>query len=92
MTLAEAAAFLRAPEDEIRKMADGAKLPARRVAGEWRFLKSALCAWLSQPEPVPVLSSKQRMRAVAGAWKDDETAEAMVEEIYRRRKQQTVGD
>lgn len=37
MMLAEAATFLRAPEDEIRKMAETAKLPARRVAGEWRF-------------------------------------------------------
>lgn len=94
MTLAEAAAFLRAPEDEIKKMADAAKLPARQIAGEWRFLKSALCDWLSEYEPTETKpkSSRDALIEMAGCWRDDETAEAMVEEIYRERKRHPVGE
>src|SRR5580658_6620251 len=67
MTLAEAADFLRATEDAIEKMAAAGKLPARRVGDDWRFLRSALCSWLSEcgasaPVKEP-LSSKQRMLA-----------------------------
>lgn len=51
MTLAEAAAWLRVPADGLRADAVAGRIPARLVAGEWRFNKPALVAWLSQPEP-----------------------------------------
>jgi excisionase family DNA binding protein len=95
MTLSEAAAFLRAPEDAVEKMADDGKLPARRVGSEWRFLRAALCSWLSQSGAAATvdepLSSKQRMLALAGVWKDDESVPDLIESIYRERKRNPVG-
>ena len=94
MTIAEAAAFLRAPEDTIEKMANAGKLPSRRVGDEWRFLRSALCGWLGQNgaahSEVP-LSSKQRMLALAGVWKEDESVPDLIDAIYRERKRNPVG-
>src|SRR5687767_490294 len=47
LTLAEAAALLRVSEDGLKGDADAGKLPGRFVAGEWRFSKTALLAWLA---------------------------------------------
>jgi hypothetical protein len=90
LTLAEAAALLRVPEEGLKTDAAAGRVPGRLVAGEWRFVRATLLAWLSQPEPSKK-SSKERMLAVAGMWKDDPTVDAMVEEIYRRRKANPVG-
>ena len=86
MTLAEAAAFLRAPEAVVEQMANEGKLPGRKVGVEWRFIQSALREWLSQSEAVPQLSSRGRMLAVGGAWKDDETFPQLIENIKANRK------
>jgi hypothetical protein len=94
LTLAEAAQFLRVSEDGLKADAVGGKVPGRVVAGEWRFNRAALLCWLghfeiksfpSGPEPTPK-SSKERILALSGVWKDDPTVDAMVEEIYRQRK------
>jgi excisionase family DNA binding protein len=82
LTLAEAAAYLRLPEAEVLRMVREQHLPARQVGTEWRFLKPAIRAWLSQPAP---RYSKEAQLAVIGSWKDDPDLEAMLEEIYRRR-------
>ena len=93
MTLAEAAAFLRVPEDGLKADAVKGRVPGRLVAGEWRFTKATLLAWFNEPETAaPKKSSKERMRALIGAWKDDPTVDAMVEEIYRKRKANMVGE
>jgi len=90
ITLAEAAAFLRVPEDGLKADAVVGRVPGRLVAGEWRFVKATLLAWLSEAEK-PAKSSKERMLALAGMWKDDPTVDAMVAEIYERRKENPVG-
>jgi excisionase family DNA binding protein len=46
LTLAEAASYLRVTEDALRELADRDAIPARRIAGDWRFLKRALADWL----------------------------------------------
>jgi excisionase family DNA binding protein len=46
LTPAEAAALLRIPETEIIVAAQAGDLPARQIAGEWRFARSALLRWL----------------------------------------------
>jgi hypothetical protein len=46
LTLAEAAAFLRVPEESLRALAVKNAVPAQEIAGEWRFLKRALADWL----------------------------------------------
>jgi excisionase family DNA binding protein len=48
LTLAEAAAYLRVGEEVLRQMVSEQALPARKVGGEWRFLRSALRDWLRQ--------------------------------------------
>jgi hypothetical protein len=50
LTLADAAAFLRVSESGLKVDAAAGRVPGRFVAGEWRFVKGTLFAWLSQPE------------------------------------------
>lgn len=82
LTLAEAAAYLRLPEDEVVRLVSDQGLPGRLSGTEWRFFKKAIQAWLSVPSPGP---SKEAQLAAAGAFKDDPDLEDIVEEIYRRR-------
>jgi excisionase family DNA binding protein len=46
LTLAEAAAFLRATEDALLALVAEDAIPAQKIGGEWRFLKRALADWL----------------------------------------------
>jgi excisionase family DNA binding protein len=82
LTLGEAAAYLRLPEDGVLRLVHEQALPARRLANEWRFLKAAIQQWLSTPPP---RGSKEAQLAAAGAFKDDPDLLAMVEDIYRKR-------
>lgn len=97
MTLSEAAAFLRLAEPVVQRLALNGRLPGRVVEGDWRFLRSALRIWLSGTDfpksaaPINQLSSKEQLLAVAGCLADDDTLEAMVEEIYRQRKRHPIG-
>jgi excisionase family DNA binding protein len=47
LTLREAAAYLRVPEEKVLRLADQREIPAQQVGGEWRFLKRALGYWLT---------------------------------------------
>ena len=49
LTLEEAAEYLRVPVEQIRVEAERGRLPGRRVGSEWRFVRTAIVAWL-QPE------------------------------------------
>jgi excisionase family DNA binding protein len=82
LTLAEAAAYLRLPEEELVRLTQMQDLPGRLAGAEWRFLKTAIQQWLSTP---PLKSSKEALMALAGSCKDDPDLEAIVEEAYRRR-------
>lgn len=82
LTLAEAAAYLRIAEADVVRMVYGQGLPGRQIGSEWRFLKSAVQDWLSNPPP---RSSKEALRAMAGAFKDDPFLEEIVREAYRQR-------
>lgn len=46
LTLAEAATLLRVGEDALVRLAEAGEVPGRRLAGEWRFSRAALLAWL----------------------------------------------
>jgi len=99
LTLAEAASFLRVPEEALKTDAVNGKVPGRLVGGEWRFSRIGLLDWLGECErkelPAGVESeqkySKERILSLFGIWKDDPTVDAMVEEIYRQRKANPVG-
>lgn len=49
LTLEEAATLLRSPRDAIESLATSGDLPGRQIAGEWRFSRRALLAWLGAP-------------------------------------------
>jgi excisionase family DNA binding protein len=46
LTLADAAAYLRVPEDAVLKLASDGMIPAQRIGGEWRFSRKALNDWV----------------------------------------------
>ena len=81
-TLAEAAAYLRVPEEKVLRMVREQELPARQVGAEWRFLKSAVQEWLGQR----LLKNKSKgIWAAAGSWKNDPYLDELLKEIYRSR-------
>lgn len=47
LTLAEAAQLLRIDAGELESLADQRQVPARRIAGQWRFNRQALLAWVN---------------------------------------------
>jgi len=53
MTLPEAAAFLRLEEAQLEQSAAKSEVPARRIAGQWRFSRAALLAWLDSAASLP---------------------------------------
>jgi excisionase family DNA binding protein len=79
LTLAEAAAYLRVSEEELRQSAGSQGLPGRQIGGQWRFSRSAIQDWLRG------LSMKERLLHSAGMWKDDPQVNEMLEEVYRQR-------
>lgn len=89
LTLAEAAAYLRLPEQDVVRMVHEQGLPARQVGLEWRFFKAAIQHWLSTGSPEPS-SSKENLLAWAGAFKDDPDLDAIVDEAMRQRGRQAV--
>lgn len=87
LTLSEAAAYLRLPETDVLRLVAEQALPGRRLANEWRFLKTAIQDWL-RTGPQPKANNEAWME-LAGAWKDDPYVEAELAEIYRRRGRST---
>ena len=53
LDLAEAAQLLRLPASTIEQLARDGRLPGRQLAGQWRFSRGALLAWLGQHETSP---------------------------------------
>lgn len=81
LTLAEAAAYLRVSEEALVGEIGPQAVPARRIGNEWRFLKSALNAWLSTSKPSP----KEAMLRMAGQFQDDPYLNEIVREAYEKR-------
>jgi excisionase family DNA binding protein len=50
LTLQEAAALLRLPQEAVRHRAAAGDLPGRLFGEEWRFGRAALLAWLADGE------------------------------------------
>jgi excisionase family DNA binding protein len=69
LTLSEAAAYLRLPEAEVMRLTREQDLPVRQAGSDWRFLLSAIRAWLSTGKPA--LSNKEAWMKLVGVWKDD---------------------
>jgi excisionase family DNA binding protein len=100
MTLSEAAAFLRVPTETLRADVIASRIPGRLVGDEWRFVRSALVAWLSQPEPPisrPARTGQElvehikRINAESPFRETEEETEAFLAKIYAARKADPVG-
>jgi excisionase family DNA binding protein len=88
-TLAEAAAYLRLSEAEVIRLVREQSLPARQLGEAWRFLRSAMQAWLSAPLAA---QKNQGIWGAAGVLKDDPFLDEMLSEIDRMRGRQTNQD
>jgi Helix-turn-helix domain len=84
LTLAEAAAYLRLPAAEVVGLVHAQGLPGRCIAGEWRFLKSAIQHWLASVSPTWEMRRAEILE-LAGKYRDDPDLESIVEDAYRRR-------
>ena len=58
----QAAELLQLTEAVVERLAEEGQLPGRRLAGEWRFSRAALLAWLAQPAPPPAGGPDERGR------------------------------
>jgi excisionase family DNA binding protein len=79
LTLEEAADYLRLAVEVVEQEANQGVIPARSVAGQWRFLKAALNDWLRGQDHRSVLLKQ------AGAFADDDTLGALLQNIYAHR-------
>ncbi len=84
LTLAEAATYLRLSEAEVVDLVHSQGLPGRCIAGDWRFLKTAIQDWLATASPTWE-TRKAAILELAGKYKDDPDLEGIVEDAYRRR-------
>ena len=49
LTLPEAAAYLKVEEKDLAEMAEAGNVPARHIAGDWRFSRRAVEDWVRFP-------------------------------------------
>jgi excisionase family DNA binding protein len=89
MTVEETARFLRVPKKAVEELAAAGKMPARRVNGQWRFLKAAIEEWLRGRERP---NSREAFLRVFGVFKDDETLDELLANIYKARGRPEVDD
>jgi excisionase family DNA binding protein len=86
LTMEEAAAYLRLPEEIVFLLVTHQGLPGRQIGTEWRFLKAALDDWLRRP------SDKEILLRQAGALADDPSLSDLLADIYQRRGRPEVED
>ncbi len=48
MTISEVSDYLKLAESTVYKLAQGGKLPARKVGGVWRFSRKGLEEWINR--------------------------------------------
>lgn len=94
LTLTEAAAYLRLPEDAVREEAEVGRLVGQHVRGEWRFARVAVAAWLQAPRaparPKTGAELVERFRQIQAASlyppETEEETEEFIRKIYAARK------
>src|SRR3954447_15986708 len=80
LTLADAAEYLRLPEETLARQAAQGTIPGQQVDDVWRFLKLALDDWLSRQDRRALLLQQ------AGARADDASLPALMAAIYKARR------
>jgi hypothetical protein len=79
LTLEEAAAFLRVPEESVLRLSANEELPGKCIDGQWRFLRAGLADWLCRKSGKAILLSQ------VGALADDESLPELRKFIYAKR-------
>ncbi len=79
LALEEAAKYLRLPPEAVKREAAHGAIPGRQVEGVWRFSQSALRNWLGHRDGRAVFLNQ------AGALREDESLDELLEAIYRER-------
>lgn len=100
MTLAEAAARLRVPEDGLKTDAEARRVSARLVAGQWRFNENSLRVWFGQAEPranrpktvAELVAHIQEINRNSSYKETPEEAGAFIAELYKLRKTMWAGE
>jgi excisionase family DNA binding protein len=80
LTLDEAAQLLRISPQTLEGLVSRGDVPGRKVEREYRFLRSALEAWLQGPQ------SRNTVLGLAGALKGDPYFPAVLDEIQKLKK------
>jgi hypothetical protein len=86
LTLQETSDYLRLPVETVLNEVLTGNIPGRKIAGNWRFLKIAIDDWLRAKNSRFVLLSQ------AGAFADDNSLEAIKDDIYRARGRSEIDD
>ena len=53
MTLKEAAEYLRLSEKTVSRMAQEGRIPAQKLARQWRFQRSSIASWMADRNAIP---------------------------------------
>ena len=64
MTLEEIADYLQVSQKSILRMAQSGKIPAAKVASQWRFMRSVIDDWLMAQMEIPSVRSSSLKREV----------------------------
>jgi excisionase family DNA binding protein len=94
LTLTEAAVFLRVSDKALADIAIAGEVPARRIGGEWRFLRRALVDWLyadaresAKGAPArPLTGSKKAVFRHFGILRDHDDLEATLADLAEQRR------
>src|SRR5579862_6576343 len=54
MTLREVADYLRLSEKTVSRMAQDGRIPAQKLARQWRFQRSSIDSWMANRDAIPV--------------------------------------
>ena len=84
LTLDEVADYLRLPKETVERQAKKGQLPACRIEGTWRFLKSAIDDWLRSHDSRAILLEQ------SGTLADDESLPMLRTTIYEQRGRSEV--
>jgi excisionase family DNA binding protein len=60
MTLEETAKYLKIGKSTLYKMAREGKIPAVKIANQWRFIKEDIDKWLQEIRNKKILSSREK--------------------------------
>jgi excisionase family DNA binding protein len=84
ITLEQASVYLQLSIETVLDQAVKGNIPGRKIANDWRFLKSAVDEWLSAKSSSSILLTQ------AGAFADDDSLDLLRSSIYEARERPEI--